>query len=246
MIGRMEQKKIYYSMGEVAEMFGVSQSLIRTWDKMYPELKPDTNKKGNRLFRPADVETFRIIYHLAKVKGFKHAAIRKYLKTGSLEGVSKESLVVEKLMSLRALIEETLAQIERSERNEREEVIFEAPLAEEPETKPRGTVFVPSGETERSAEEAPEELFVPTGYKTDKIMEKTAENEEPRLSQAETERENAADPGFGADEKGYPDDTADGIVAYGFETDEEPVVTVEEKKGRKAKKDTGPSLFDDF
>ena len=57
-------KKLFYSMGEVSEMFDVNPSLIRFWEQKFDILKPDKNKKGNRLFTPKDVEILKLIYHL--------------------------------------------------------------------------------------------------------------------------------------------------------------------------------------
>ncbi len=47
-------EKLYYSIGEVAEMFNVNTSLIRFWEKEFEIIKPHKNKKGNRLFTPPD------------------------------------------------------------------------------------------------------------------------------------------------------------------------------------------------
>ena len=52
----MAVKKIYYSMGEVAEMFDVRPSLIRHWETQFACLKPHKNQKGNRMFTEADIE----------------------------------------------------------------------------------------------------------------------------------------------------------------------------------------------
>lgn len=43
-------KKLFYSMGEVSEMFDVNASLIRFWETKFDILRPQKNKKGNRLF----------------------------------------------------------------------------------------------------------------------------------------------------------------------------------------------------
>ena len=55
----MEQEKqplkVYYSIGEVADMFGVNTSLIRFWEKEFDVIKPHKNKKGNRQFTKADI-----------------------------------------------------------------------------------------------------------------------------------------------------------------------------------------------
>ena len=51
-----KNRKVYYTMGEVSEMFDVNPSLIRFWEQKFDILKPDKNKKGNRLFTPTDDE----------------------------------------------------------------------------------------------------------------------------------------------------------------------------------------------
>ncbi len=58
--------KIYYSIGEVADMFHVNASLIRFWEKEFDIIKPHKNKKGNRQFTKADIDNFHLIYHLVK------------------------------------------------------------------------------------------------------------------------------------------------------------------------------------
>jgi DNA-binding transcriptional MerR regulator len=62
--------KLFYSIGEVADIFGVNTSLIRFWETEFNELRPKKNAKGNRKFTPKDIETFKRIYDLVKVKGF--------------------------------------------------------------------------------------------------------------------------------------------------------------------------------
>ncbi|MDR0711974.1 MAG: MerR family transcriptional regulator, partial [Prevotellaceae bacterium] len=62
-------EKIYFSIGEIAEMFEVNASLIRFWEREFDIIKPQKNKKGNRLFTQKDVDSFRIIYHLVKEEG---------------------------------------------------------------------------------------------------------------------------------------------------------------------------------
>lgn len=73
-------RKLYYSIGEVARMYNVNTSLIRFWEKEFDIIKPKKNKKGNRLFTPKDVEHFNKIYELVKVKGFTLEGAKKELK----------------------------------------------------------------------------------------------------------------------------------------------------------------------
>lgn len=62
--------KRYFTIGEVATMFGVSQSLIRFWEGEFPSLKPSKNRKGDRLFTIKNIDHLRIIFHLVKEKGY--------------------------------------------------------------------------------------------------------------------------------------------------------------------------------
>ncbi len=80
--------KLYYSMGEVSQMFGVNHSLIRFWEKEFDIIKPHKNKKGNRMFTKKDIENFRLIFYLVKECGYTLEGAKKRLreqKTKTLE-----------------------------------------------------------------------------------------------------------------------------------------------------------------
>lgn len=72
--------KLYYTIGEVSEMFEVNTSLIRFWEKEFDIIKPKKNKKGNRLFTPEDLDNFKVIYNLVKEQGLTLDGAKKYLK----------------------------------------------------------------------------------------------------------------------------------------------------------------------
>ncbi len=94
---------MFYTMGEVSEMFDVSSSLIRYWEKHFSIIKPVRNKKGNRLFTPKDVENFKLIYHLVKERGMTLEGAKKSLKGGKIE-VNKEVELMERLLNMRSLL----------------------------------------------------------------------------------------------------------------------------------------------
>lgn len=73
-------EKVYYSIGEVAEMFDVNTSLIRFWEKEFDVIKPKKNKKGNRLFTRRDIDNFHLIYHLVKERGLTLKGAQKKIK----------------------------------------------------------------------------------------------------------------------------------------------------------------------
>lgn len=77
----IELTKLYYSIGEVADIFGVNASLIRFWEKEFPSISPKKNKKGNRLFTVQDIHKIDAIYILVKEKGFTLEGAKKALKS---------------------------------------------------------------------------------------------------------------------------------------------------------------------
>lgn len=72
-------EKLYYSIGEVAEMLEVPVSTVRFWENEFEILKPMKNKKGNRLFTPEDIKNLRIIHRLVKEEGMTLAGAKKKL-----------------------------------------------------------------------------------------------------------------------------------------------------------------------
>jgi DNA-binding transcriptional MerR regulator len=72
-------EKLYYSIGEVAEMLDVPVSTVRFWENEFDILKPMKNKKGNRLFTPEDIKNLRIIHHLVKEEGMTLTGAKKKL-----------------------------------------------------------------------------------------------------------------------------------------------------------------------
>lgn len=99
--------KLYYSIGEIADMFNVNHSLIRFWEKEFTQIQPKKNSKGNRLFTPKDIENFNKIYTLVKVQGFTLEGAKKELKKkNSAEVVVEESVpnqqqIIDKLSSIK-------------------------------------------------------------------------------------------------------------------------------------------------
>jgi len=96
--------KLYYSIGEVAEMFGVNASLIRFWEKEFAIIKPKKNKKGNRLFTKKDIENLQRIYHLVKEKGFTLEGAKQELKKKDSEHevVNDNGPVIQKLEHIKS------------------------------------------------------------------------------------------------------------------------------------------------
>jgi DNA-binding transcriptional MerR regulator len=86
-------EKVFYSISEVAEMFGVNQSNIRFWENEFDILKPHKNAKGNRMFTPEDIENLKIIYHLLREKGMTIKGAKKKLKENKEDTVQNIEII---------------------------------------------------------------------------------------------------------------------------------------------------------
>ncbi len=100
----MEQEKqtfkVYYTIGEVADMFNVNPSLIRFWEKEFDIIKPHKNKKGNRQFTKADIDNFHLIYHLVKEKGMTLKGAKMKLQKNK-EETEQTFEVIKRLKNIR-------------------------------------------------------------------------------------------------------------------------------------------------
>lgn len=77
---KTQAEKIYYSIGEVADMFDVNTSLVRFWEKEFAVIKPRRNRKGTRFYTRSDVNNFHLIYDLVKKQGFTLQGAREKLR----------------------------------------------------------------------------------------------------------------------------------------------------------------------
>jgi DNA-binding transcriptional MerR regulator len=102
--------KLYYSIGEVAEMFGVNTSLIRFWEKEFNMIQPKKNRKGNRMFTPKDIELLQVIYHLLRERGYTIEGAKKKLKDNR-EDTLRVAEIVGKLQHVRAELAKIKSQL---------------------------------------------------------------------------------------------------------------------------------------
>ena len=86
-------EKVIFTIGEVAEMIGENTSLIRYWEKEFDALKPQKNKKGNRLFTKDDIETVKLIHHLVKERGLTLKGAKQKLKENREETIQNYEIV---------------------------------------------------------------------------------------------------------------------------------------------------------
>ncbi|MFA7141076.1 MAG: MerR family transcriptional regulator [Proteiniphilum sp.] len=100
------EKRLYYSIQEVADHFAVNVSLLRFWEKEFENIHPRKTAGGTRQYTREDIQQVEIIYHLVKEKGMTLEGARQTLKskkdeeTKRVEAVTRLTAIKRELLLL--------------------------------------------------------------------------------------------------------------------------------------------------
>ncbi|MEZ4224197.1 MAG: MerR family transcriptional regulator [Polyangiaceae bacterium] len=75
--------KLYYRIGEVADIVGVEPHVLRYWETEFRSIRPQKSRKGQRVYSRRDVEKLLNVKDLLYTHGFTIAGARKQLRDGS-------------------------------------------------------------------------------------------------------------------------------------------------------------------
>ncbi len=109
--------KIFYTIGEVAEILDIPVSTVRFWEKSFDILRPQKSSAGHRKFTVADLENLKIIYHLVKEKGMTLEGARQRLRENP-GGISHDQEIMDRLLNIRALLQEIRMELGGESENE--------------------------------------------------------------------------------------------------------------------------------
>ncbi len=107
--------KLYYRIGEVAEIVGVEPHVLRYWESEFRSIRPQKSRKGQRIYSRRDVEKLLKVRDLLYTHGFTIAGARKRMREAGEEPAPKArsatSEVRERLLSLRQDVVGMLAEL---------------------------------------------------------------------------------------------------------------------------------------
>jgi len=110
-----EVKKLYYSIGEVSEMTGLKQYVLRYWESEFSQLNPSKNSAGNRNYRKSDIDLINEIKELLYDRRFTIKGAKQHLKDKTkqpiTENVEQVKSIKEKVIKLTAADLKTLKRI---------------------------------------------------------------------------------------------------------------------------------------
>ncbi len=105
-------KKAYYSIGEVCDLTGLKDHVLRYWETQFDVLNPTKNRAGNRVYRPKEIELVLLVKHLLYEEKYTIEGARRKLqemrKSGELAEERQEVVEPEVLAGMKAELKELL------------------------------------------------------------------------------------------------------------------------------------------
>ncbi len=112
--------KLYYRIGEVAEVVGVEPHVLRYWESEFKSIRPQKSPKGQRVYSRRDLEKLLRVKDLLYTEGYTIAGAKRQLKEGGdkRDGTASEERlhkVHRELSDLRCQVQSALADLERED-----------------------------------------------------------------------------------------------------------------------------------
>jgi DNA-binding transcriptional MerR regulator len=102
--------KRYFRIAEVAAELGVAQSVLRFWEKEFPEIQPRKTRTGHRKYSRKDFALVRSIHYLVKVRKFTLDGAREALRADA-SGVAMRVFTRQTLLHAKGLLEQIRAKL---------------------------------------------------------------------------------------------------------------------------------------
>ena len=96
----LNDNKLFYSIKEVSELLDLKETVLRFWEKEFPQIKPQKGSRGIRKYTKEDIEISRTVRDLVKGRGLKISAARDVLKKNK-EGVAQPLEAIQRLKAVK-------------------------------------------------------------------------------------------------------------------------------------------------
>jgi len=102
-------RKLYYAIGEVAELTELEAHVLRYWESEFEALRPKKNRAGNRVYTERDIALVRRIKHLLREEKYTIEGARQVLVRDAADEAGYERR--REILELRAFLENLLQRV---------------------------------------------------------------------------------------------------------------------------------------
>lgn len=107
----MVKKKLYYKISEVCEITNLKSSVLRFWEKEFPQLLPFKTSTNRRFYTLEDIEKIKKIKHLLYEKRMTIEGARKYINQTETETALEERDLKDIIQEVKKELESILNRI---------------------------------------------------------------------------------------------------------------------------------------
>jgi DNA-binding transcriptional MerR regulator len=94
--------KLYFRIGEVADIVGVEPHVLRYWETEFRSIRPEKSRKGQRVYSRRDVETLLKVKELLYGHRYTIAGAKRKLRGEGVEPLDDADPTYREIRSLRA------------------------------------------------------------------------------------------------------------------------------------------------
>lgn len=104
--GQYDNIKLYHSISEVCEIFGVEKHVLRYWEQEFSQLSPK-KRSNQRIYSAKDVELIRKIYDLLYVEKFTIEGAKLQLKKKKVPESNKENIkkILQEIKNIKKILD---------------------------------------------------------------------------------------------------------------------------------------------
>lgn len=107
---KYKAEKVYYSITEVAEMLKVNASLLRMWEKEFPDIKPRRTNTGIRIYTMDDINTIKKIHNMLKEQGMTINGAKQMMRKNP-DRIDRTNDVIIKLKDIRQRLQDIINEL---------------------------------------------------------------------------------------------------------------------------------------
>ena len=108
----------FFSIGEVCELTGLKQHVLRYWECQFRFLNPAKNRSGNRVYQRKEIELIQYVKHLLYTEKYTIEGARQKIdenrKDGGLRAEARAALAAETMVDVERQVADLLAVLDRS------------------------------------------------------------------------------------------------------------------------------------
>ncbi len=114
----MKTEKLFYSIGEVAELSGILPHVIRYWESKFRSITPKKSSGGKRLYKEKDVQEILLLKKLLRDEQYTFEGAREVMRgiKGPREQKAQSVMPETEVERLKALLREVRGELEEIRR----------------------------------------------------------------------------------------------------------------------------------